>query len=336
MRTLLGIVLALAVVVGTLPGVVAQEAASAFVDGVGQKAVYAQQGEAVAALSVTDVDDDFRDFPDGQYPDHGYTYRAVSFEIENMSDSAIIVEPSHFVLYDSFGNSHYHTSMRLGDESTNQHSNRYALAPGEVAAPIMVFSVPVHTESALFTWQPEHSTLVIVNLLDSETDPGAVIRGLNTPAGITDDFGNVYATIQITDITQGWDEYSDYDAPEAGETYWAVFFSITNESDRPMEVSAYRFYVVDEQGSQIQSSMARSHDDAAYEVFRSAEVAPGETLEGQSVFIVSEASEPTVFLWENYGGSAPIIILTNDSDVVPVDSATPTGQRSSGGNAASL
>lgn len=99
MKSILGFALAFVLVFASLPGAAAQEASSAYAHGPGEQAVYNNEAGVVeAGLTVTEYIADYEDFPEGEYPDFGYRYVAVAFDVENLADGAIIVEPVRFSL----------------------------------------------------------------------------------------------------------------------------------------------------------------------------------------------------------------------------------------------
>lgn len=188
---------------------------------------------------------------------------------------------------------------------------------------MLIFSIPAHTEGMALTWQPEYSTMVMVNLMTEETVAGSISEGLNTPATITDEFGNVVATVQITELMEDWGDYDEYYAPSEGETYWAIRFSLTNETNRPVSVNPLRFALIDSEGVYVLSDSVRTNDDADYEIYRTEDVAPGETLEGIVIFPLAEESTPIAFQWTSSGLNPSIIFLAERDGVEPA--ATPSG-----------
>lgn len=323
MKTLLGILLSFGLIFASLPAV-AQVGGLVSVPGIGEAVTHVDEtGNPVLSMRVTDVDSDFQGYAEGQYPDYGYNYRAVTFELDNISGRSIIVEPGHFRVIDERGNTYGRSYFNLVDESITRFDDGIAIASEEVISVQLFFAVPAHLELAIFYWQPESSYRLMVDLGHEPSDFSAIAYGLNTPAFITDDFGNVVATIQVTDIVEEWNQHTAFGDPSAGMTYWAVHITVTNEADRPVGVSSFRFNLIDETSASNRYALVRSHDDADHEVFQSDDLMPGETLDAMIVFEVPDGNQPVALTWEEYGRSSPIIMLAERSDADAGELATP-------------
>lgn len=311
--------LSLGLLVASLPAAAAQELPSVYADTTNQLVTYTDtEGNDLMTLTVTGVNHDFAGYLDGQYADHGYTYRLVAFTLENISDSTVNVNLMTFALIDAFGFSHYRVHVER--EIAYEYQGDIDVEAGDVVEQELVFELPSHVDSALFRWEPDFRIALLVNISPNEEAP-AISRGLRAPAAITDDFGNEIATVEVLAVQGEWDQYSEWSAPEDGEVYWALQVRVTNTSDRPVEVRRYRFNLIDQDGAMSRATYVGMPDDIADQVFDDAIVNPGETVEGFLVYTYPEDNQPVVLVWEDRFGSTAYIILVNPSGTP--DAATP-------------
>lgn len=319
MRKMLGALLVLGLLLSGMHGVAAQELPSVYADTTNQLVMYTDtEGNDLMTLTVTEVNHDFAGYLDGQYADHGYSYRLVAFTLENISDSTFNVNLMTFAIIDAFGYSHYraHVEREIGYEFQSDID----VEAGEVVEQELVFELPAHADSALFRWEPDFRIALLVNI-SPDGDVPVVSQGLRSPASVSDDFANEIATVEVLAVQGQWDKYSEWSAPEDGEVYWALQVRVTNTSDRPVEVRRYRFNLIDQDGVMSRATYVGMPDDTADQVFDDASLNPGETVEGFLVYTYPEGNQPVVLVWEDRFGSTAYIILVNPSGTP--DAATP-------------
>lgn len=321
MRTLLGIVLSLGLLVASLPAAAGQESNPVFANNIGQSVIYTDaDGNDVMTLTVTEVDHDFAGYVDNQYAEHGYSHRLVTFTLENTSDSTINVNLMTFAIIDAFGYSHYR--VHLEREISYEYQSDIDVEAGEVLVQDLVFELPAFADSALFRWEPDFRIAVLVNI-SPEGDVPAVAQGLRSPASVSDDFANEIATVEVLAVQGEWDQHSEWSAPEDGEVYWALRVRVTNTSDRPVEVRRYRFNLIDQNGAMSRATYVGTPDDAADQVFDDALLNPGETLEGFLVYALPKGNQPVALVWEDRFGSSVFVVLVKLANGDNPDIATP-------------
>lgn len=323
MKTFLGILLSLGLLIVSLPGTAAQESLSAFAADINQTLIYTDEdGNDVMTLQVTEVDHDFAGYLDGQYADHGYSYRMVTFTVENVSESTVELNLMSFMILDSLGYSHYRTHLEL--KEGYELESDIEVAASEVLEQELVFQLPTHADSALFRWAPDYRIALLVNISPDGESP-AIAQGLRAPAAISDDFGNEIATVEVLAVRGEWDQHDEWSTPAEGEEYWAVQIRVTNTSDRPVEVRRYRFSLIDQHGVMNRSTWVGMPDDTAEQAFDDATLNPGETVDGFMVFAFPEGNQPVVLVWEYGFGSTAHVILVSPSSADATDIATPVG-----------
>lgn len=311
MRKMLGALLVLGLLLSGMHGVTAQGTDTQFAESTDVSVVWADaEGHPVAALTVTNLDDTFEDVAERYAPDHGYIHKTVAFTIENVSDGAIIVEPSHFRLLDDHGRLHGRSSAPTAGQSIETFESTIALAPGEIVERLLVFETPAHASAALLTWEPESGTSLMIALSAEVDATSAVAWGLDAPSVYTDDFGNTVSTFQVTEINPNWSDYTEYDTPEDGQTYVAVHVSMTNETDRPVVFVGRNFNLIDSNGTEHRPSYARAEDGVEPQPFRDEmQLEPGESADVMVLFELDTDVSVVVVSWEPSWSTINIVIL---------------------------
>ena len=322
MKTILGILLSLGLLVASLPGAAAQAAGPAYVADIGQTAIYKNdEGSEIAALTVDSIDNDFPGYMRGQYADHGYSYRLISFTVENISDADLVISLSSFSVIDMTGKGHHREYVQTDEDA--EFETELVVGEGEVVPYELVFMMPAHVEPAMFQWQHEFSYVVLVNLTQGSDEPGAVSQGLRSPAYVTDDFGTTIASIEVTAIDGDWDKYTDWSAPDDGFRFWALRVKVTNDSDRPIRVDSYRFNVITQDGERLRPAIVGTQGDYGNDIYGTLDLMPGDAVEGIVIFEVAEEDQPVILHWNNRMYSWALVILVGDAETMPLENATP-------------
>lgn len=139
---------------------------TAYASGLDAPATYfSDRGQEVATVSVVDVERGWQDYSDYSAPDPGVEYVAVTFEVENLSGSNMIIEPYDFTLLDSMGrnNSRGYVSVEEGVEI---FEDDVAIASGETVEVVAIFSLFEDVDASIFMWQPDSGIIVMVNVAD--------------------------------------------------------------------------------------------------------------------------------------------------------------------------
>ena len=246
MKMLPIMLLALATLISFSPGLIPQEASAVHAQSIDQRVVYTDaENQQVATVTVTAVDNDYEGVEE---PEPGFSHRAVSIDLENISERVFTFMPARFQLVDSFGSFHYREYVRIGDAEIEPYLQSLDLQPGESESLMLIFMVPTEAETAAIYWQPESTSVVVLDLLDDTVPPGSVVRGIGSSAHAFDESGNGSAIVRVDSIVEGWSDYDEYSEPAEGNTYWAVHLTITNTGSRSRTVDADSFYLISEDG----------------------------------------------------------------------------------------
>jgi hypothetical protein len=142
--------------------------ATAFGVGLDSPATYfSDRGDPVTTITVLDVERGWQDYGEYYAPDPGIEYVAVTFSVENLSRSNIIVEPFDFSMLDGLGRNNSRSYVSVDEGSDVQiFEDDTALASGETAELTIVFEVFEETDFAYFMWQPDSGVIVMVDLRD--------------------------------------------------------------------------------------------------------------------------------------------------------------------------
>jgi hypothetical protein len=150
------------------PEPVASGDSTAFGVGLDSPATYfSDRGDAVTTITVLDVERGWQDYGEYYAPDPGIEYVAVTFEVENLSRSNIIVEPYDFSMLDGFGRNNSRSYVSVDEGSDVQiFEDDTALASGETVELTIIFELYEQTEFGYFMWQPDSGVIVLVDLRD--------------------------------------------------------------------------------------------------------------------------------------------------------------------------
>jgi hypothetical protein len=141
---------------------------TAFGVGLDSPATYfSDRGDAVTRITVVDIERGWQEYGEYYEPDPGIEYVAVTFTVENLSRSNIIVEPYDFSMLDGWGRNNSRSWVSVDEESGVQiFEEDTALASGETAELTIIFELFEETEIGYFMWQPDSGIIVMVDLRD--------------------------------------------------------------------------------------------------------------------------------------------------------------------------
>lgn len=329
MRKIIGAMLALGLMLTGFMGVAAQDADSSFGVGLNAPATwFDERGNPIATVEVTEVNTDWSDYDQYYTPERGFTYVAVNFTVTNISDDAVMVDPYDFSLLDGEGANTSSAFVQAAEGSdTVLFEEEAEVAAGESMDGTIVYSVFSSVAPAMFIWQPDSGRIVMVDL--GNDDATSVASGLNMPASYTSERGDEIATLEVTGITEDWQDFDQYSSPERGTTYIAIDVLITNTSDADLEVNPYNFSIVDSESSNLGTSYVSVAEGAETELFKDAVVlAPGESVEGTMVYSMFNGVTPVAMMWQPEWGRLGIITFgdvsaPNGPVATPAIEATP-------------
>lgn len=305
MRKLLATFLALMLVVTGLGPVAAQESDTAFGAGLNTQATwFNERGRAMATLEVTGIQEEWTGYDNYSAPDPGVVYRGIEFTITNVSGGNMIIEPYDFSLIDSEGrNMNRAWVSEAEDNEQPLFSEDTALAAGESYDGILVFETWDDVFPSLFAWQPESNKLVMVDLGADVPDMASYTIGMDAPITWRNERGRDMASIEVTGVETGWEDYDNYYAPEPGLHYVAVSFTATNLSNSDVVIKSYGVSMLDSDGNNLGRSWARASEDIDYNVFSDdVTLAAGETYEGVVIFETSSDVTPSGLMWQPSSG----------------------------------
>lgn len=328
MRKLFTALLALGMMMTSFMAVSAQDtagSASSSATGFDSPATFIdERGNEVATLSVSGIDPEFDDYSEYSSPERGYIYVAVNFTVTNVSGSSMIVEPYDFSLLDAQGrnNGRAYVSQDENPE-TALFEDDLALADGESAELTTVFQLPADVPAAALVWQPESGILVIIDISEGAGEASAVASGLNAPVTWTDDRGNEVATLEITGVNPGWEDYDEYSEPERGMHYVAVDFKVTNVSGSNLILEPYDFSLIDNVGLNNGRSWVDAAEGNEPLFTEDTPVAAGESYEGTIVFAMLIDMQPSAIMWQPDSGLIHLVNLNDagGSEATPADSS---------------
>lgn len=297
MKALLGIFLTLGLIFASLPAAAAQDNEAPTLPGFGDAVAWTDEsGNTIASATVNDVQNDFRDYGQGYGPEYGYAYTLVDISVVNSSDSAIILEAHTFVLVDDQGRGY--NRLNFSGAGVETFNDDLPLAPGESAELTLGYSIPAHLNATMFAWSPGTEQIHYVVLTTVVNENSAIAWGVETPSVFTDEFGNVVASFQITDINEDWTDYSDFYEPEDGGRYMTVNIAITNETDRPVDIERYDFTMMFADGRDTSAASVKVKDGVEQEPFRERiALQPGESTEVMIAFELTSEQVPAGVVW---------------------------------------
>lgn len=320
MKRFITALLTLSMLFAGYASVAAQEAGSAFANGLGSTATYFDsRGKEVATLTVNNVNDDWQDYDEYSAPERGYVYRAVDFTVENVSNSSMIIDSYSFSLLDAEGRNTSSSWVTAAEDSdTTLFDEDVPLAAGESADLTLVFSSPEEVAAAALVWQPDYGTLVIAQIAEG----GAIGNGMDGVSTYVDNRGKPVAELQVTNVEIDWQDYDQYSEPDRGSIYVAVTFTVTNVSSSSMIVEPYSFTLLDTSGLNSSSAWATPSEDSGVELFSDdVPLAAGESHEGVMVFAMYDDLAPAALVWQPDYGVINLVMLgdggTNATPAAP-------------------
>lgn len=318
MKKFIGSLLAVAMMMSGVVGVAAQDTETAYGSGIGSPATwFDDRGNPVASVEVTDVIEDWTEHEANRGPARGYLYYAVVLDVTNLGSGDIEVSARDFSLVDTMGLNNARSSIAADPGSSIEvFSDTAPVAAGESAEFVVVYELFSDVSPAMLVWQADSGQLVLVNLSDGNQEPSAVVQGMNTPATWSDDRGNEVATIEVTNLTDDWQDHDPNRAADRGSRYVAVSFTITNISDASFEVNPYNLSLVDTEGTNNSTSSVRAAEDGETVLFSDRQdLAPGESVEGTIVFQLFSGIDPVGMIWQPEYGILNVVVLVEGSDV---------------------
>lgn len=147
--------------------------------------------------------------------------------------------------------------------------------------------------------------------------------GVGSTAIYFDDRGNQIATLEVTEVEAGWSDYADNGAPSRGYDFHAVHFTVTNDSDAPLEINTSRFSLVDTQGLNNSRAYVRVAEGSESNVLEdTVNLEAGETLEAALVFELFSDVSPAAFIWQPGSGT---LVMAYVGDGSAEENAVVTG-----------
>lgn len=324
MRKLISLFLAAALMMVGVMGVAAQDdATTSFANGLNTPATWTDdRGNVVATLEVNEIDTDWTGHSEYSTPERGYLFQAVTFTVNNISGSSLIVEPYDFSLVDETGRNNGRTYVSLNEENEGLiFDEDVPLAADESAELTLVYQTPVDVAAAAMVWQPESGVLIIANFGESSVENAAIVAGMNTPSTWTDDRGNAVATLEVVEIEEDWQDYGEYHEPDRGMVYRAVHIKVTNVSGASLIVEPYDFTLLDSTGMNNSRAWADAAEGSDILVFsEDVPLSDGESFEGVILFQMFPDVEPTAMLWQPERGLLNMVTLTEGGESTPVAS----------------
>jgi hypothetical protein len=130
-------------------------------------------------------------------------------------------------------------------------------------------------------------------------EEAAYARGYDTPAYLFSERGDVIATLTVTDVERGWQDYAEFYEPSAGKEFVAVTFEVSMESRGSLLVSAYTFTLLDGFGYMNTASYAEPDTGNDQPILiEDVDVASGETVEFVVIFEVYEDAPLGMLMWQ--------------------------------------
>lgn len=326
MKKLIGLLLAFGLITSSLASVTAQEAATAFGDGINSPATwFDDRGNAMASLEVTELIEDWSEYEENREPARGYLYYAVVMNVTNVASDDIEINPRSFSMTDSLGLNLSRANTTAAEGASRAvFADTVSLASGESTELMLVYELFSDVSPALLVWEADRSQVVLIGFSDDSLESSAVATGLNSPATSADDRGNEFASIEVTGITDDWQDHDPNRQADRGSRYVAVDFSITNLSDTEIPVTVHNLSLIDAEGAVNGTSNTQAAEGSGTVVFSSNEdIAPGETLEGTLIFQLFTGVDPVGLMWQPQSGMMNVVILDEGTDVADEMEATP-------------
>ena len=138
-------------------------------------------------------------------------------------------------------------------------------------------------------------------------------KGLDSPATYFAANGSEVATITVTGVERGWQDYAEYYEPDPGVEYVAVTFEIESVSSSNLVVESYDFSLLDAKGVNNSRSYVEAAEDAPVQIMEDdVAVASGESVEMTVVFELFEGTELGYFMWQPDSGIIVMVDLAGE------------------------
>lgn len=323
MRKMIALLLATALTMSSVLGVAAQDTSTSFATGFDSAATWTDdRGNDVATIEVNDVVTEWDGHSEYSAPDRGQMFQAVTFSVTNISGSALIVEPFDFSMVDDSGRNNARTWVSLDEASEGLiFTDDVALAADESGEFTLIFQTPVDVSATALVWQPESGVLVIAHFGETPAENAAVVFGYNTPSTWLDERGNPVATLEVVEIDEDWQDYSEYREPERGTVYRAVHVKITNISGSSLIVEPYDFSLLDNTGMNNSRSWVDTAEGSdAVVLSEDVPLGDGEVFEGILVYQMYDDITPTAMIWQPERGLLNMVVLDEGADSAPAAS----------------
>lgn len=167
--------------------------------------------------------------------------------------------------------------------------------------------------------------LVAPNLTSAQTGtPVSQPAGaFGTPMGTAVPFigsdGTPIGTITVNSITDPFDGFDSYSAPQRGYHYALADVSVTNTSNRPFDLNAGSFTAIDSDGFVVDQAYLSYTDPSVVELSSVATLAPGETATGVIPYSLFGAATIQGMI---YSPSYDRAIIVLDQRTAPVEIGT--------------
>lgn len=119
-----------------------------------------------------------------------------------------------------------------------------------------------------------------------------------------DESGNPMATVTIENVERGWQDFGEYDEPDAGQEYVAMTVTVTSEVGRgSLEVSDYDFSLQDSDGFLWGTAYVEAADGVEVTPLEEdLNLASGDSATFLVVFQVLEGQQLTHAFWQPDSG----------------------------------
>ena len=320
--------IAVALVAAGFAGVAAQDVETSYAEGLNAPVTWSDnRGDVMASLQVTEVNPDWMDYEDGRGPDRNFVYQTVSIAVTNNTGDDWELSANSFSLVDAYGRvirpSHVNVAEDVDYELLR---GSVTVAQDETSELVLMYELPAGVDAGLLVWDQGSGKGAIVNLMDAPVADSAIASDLATTSSWTDDRGTLVATLQVTDVNPDWLEYADRRAPNRGEVYQAVSFTITNESGDTLAVNPNDFSLMDSSGASLRISRTEAAEGAGQQPFDDAvELAPGESVDGMLVYLNSAGLDPVALSWAPMNGLIHLVVFQDgaESTETTVPESTP-------------
>lgn len=142
--------------------------------GPGDEVTYAslENVSSAAVITVTEVENPFEDYAEGNDPEADTQYVAVTIRFESIGESVFEMNPNQIVLRDSQGFLWTPVNIRRGEDLTQPNLEGQPLAPGNIISGVVGFQIPSEAEISDLLLQPSNDQ--VITLARFQADAGGV------------------------------------------------------------------------------------------------------------------------------------------------------------------